>query len=225
MTDKLPADVAFSGTVRLFPLPNLVMFPHVMQPLHVFEPRFCELLEEAMATDRMIGMVLLAPGWERDYEGRPPIEKVACLTRVVTHERRSDGRHNILIQGLARVGLVEELPPSKPFREARAELLTDRNAEITSRQRALEQQLVDLCRTADPHQARSPFIELLEKDSQLGTITDLIASALELTLATRQQLLAELDVVRRAELLIERLEVGLRSAEPLRDFPPPFSVN
>ena len=61
----------FSGIVRLFPIPNLVMFPHVMQPLHVFEPRYRDLLEDALANDRLIAMAVLEPGWESDYEGQP----------------------------------------------------------------------------------------------------------------------------------------------------------
>jgi Lon protease-like protein len=66
----------FSGKARLFPLPNLVLFPHVLQPLHVFEPRYRQLLEEALADDRLIAMAVLAPGWESDYEGRPALRPV-----------------------------------------------------------------------------------------------------------------------------------------------------
>ncbi len=70
----LPEDLRFdeanfSGVARLFPLPNLVMFPHVLQPLHVYEPRYRALLEEALDDDRLIAMAVLAPGWENDYEG------------------------------------------------------------------------------------------------------------------------------------------------------------
>ena len=63
----------FSGVARLFPLPNLVLYPHVMQPLHIFEDRYREMLEDALAGDRLIAMALLEPGWETDYESRPPI--------------------------------------------------------------------------------------------------------------------------------------------------------
>ena len=69
------------GVARLFPLPNLVLFPHVLQPLHIFEPRYCDLLEAALADDRLIAMAVLAPGWEKDYEGRPPVHPIACLGR------------------------------------------------------------------------------------------------------------------------------------------------
>src|SRR3990172_3672334 len=83
----------FSGVARLFPLPNLVMYPHVMQPLHIFEERYREMLEDAVAGDRLIAMALLKPGWETDYESRPPIARFACLGKAVTHPRTPDGRY------------------------------------------------------------------------------------------------------------------------------------
>ena len=86
----------FSGVVRLFPLPNLVLFPHVLQPLHIFEQRYRDLLEDALAEDQMIAMAVLTPGWEQHYEGRPPVKKVACLGRVATHVRLADGRGSSL---------------------------------------------------------------------------------------------------------------------------------
>src|SRR5438874_2962379 len=122
--DNSTASVA-AGAVRLFPLPNLVMFPHVMQPLHVFEPRYCDLLDDALAGDRLIAMVLLEPGWERDYDARPAIAPVACLGKVVAHERLPTGRHNILLRGLGRAAIQRELPPRRPFREPVVDRLED----------------------------------------------------------------------------------------------------
>ena len=61
-----------SDLLPLFPLPNVVLFPNVFLPLHIFEPRYREMVADALESDRMIGMVLLRPGWDRDYEGRPP---------------------------------------------------------------------------------------------------------------------------------------------------------
>src|SRR5688572_7162698 len=116
---------SFSGLARLFPLPNLVVFPHVVQPLHVFEPRYRELMQDALAGDKLIAMAVLAPGWENDYEGRPAVRPVACLGRIATHERLPDGRFNMLLLGLRRVRLVEELPPEHLYRVAHVELLED----------------------------------------------------------------------------------------------------
>ena len=80
----------FSGVARLFPLPNLVLYPHVMQPLHIFEERYREMLEDALAGDKLIAMAVLEPGWETDYESRPPIAKYACLGKVVAHHRHAE---------------------------------------------------------------------------------------------------------------------------------------
>ena len=92
----------FSGRARLFPLPNLVLFPSVVQPLHIFEPRYRQLMEDALKDDRLIAMALLQPGWEDDYYKNPPIYPVVCLGRVHKEERLPDGRWNLLLHGLAR---------------------------------------------------------------------------------------------------------------------------
>src|SRR4051812_12320348 len=90
----------FSGIVRLFPLPNLVLFPHVAQPLHIFEPRYCALMADALDDDRLIAMALLRPGWEDDYHKQPPIHDMVCLGRIQQEMRLEDGRYNFLLQGL-----------------------------------------------------------------------------------------------------------------------------
>src|SRR3990170_4119018 len=110
---------AFSGVARLFPLPNLVMYPHVMQPLHIFEERYREMLEDSLATDRLVAMALLEPGWETDYDSRPPVARYACLGKVVTHHRLKDGRYNLLLMGVGRVRIVQELEPRRSFRQAK----------------------------------------------------------------------------------------------------------
>ncbi|HEV8395427.1 MAG TPA: LON peptidase substrate-binding domain-containing protein, partial [Vicinamibacterales bacterium] len=95
-------------TIPIFPLPNVVLFPNVFLPLHIFEPRYREMVADALASDRMIGMVLLRPGWERDYEGRPPVYPIGC-SGVMTHaERLPDGRYNIVLRGVERFRLLEE---------------------------------------------------------------------------------------------------------------------
>src|SRR6266478_8846299 len=82
MNDDQAALAGFRGEVRLFPLPNLVLFPHVVQGLHVFEPRYRQLLTDSVAGDHLIGLVLLQPGWEEEYDATPDIESVACLCRI-----------------------------------------------------------------------------------------------------------------------------------------------
>ena len=71
----------FKGTARLFPLPNLVLFPFVVQAPHIFELRYRHMTADALADDRLLAMALLRPGWEADYEGRPRLFPVVCLSR------------------------------------------------------------------------------------------------------------------------------------------------
>src|SRR4051812_4932098 len=93
---------AFTGRVRLFPLPSLVHFPGVDQGLHVFEPRYRQMSADALANDQLIALVLLKPDWEEEYDARPAIEPVACLGRMMHVERLDDGRYNFVLRGLAR---------------------------------------------------------------------------------------------------------------------------
>ena len=87
-------------TIPIFPLPNVVLFPNVFLPLHIFEPRYRQMVDDALKGDRIVGMVLLRPGWEGDYEGRPPVYPIGCAG-VITHaERLPDGRFNIVLRGM-----------------------------------------------------------------------------------------------------------------------------
>src|SRR5438876_645259 len=97
-----------SDLLPLFPLPNVVLFPNVFLPLHIFEPRYRAMVADALASDRMIGMVLLKPGWEAEYEGRPPIYPIGC-SGVITHvERLKDGRYNLVLRGVERFRILQE---------------------------------------------------------------------------------------------------------------------
>jgi hypothetical protein len=107
----------------LFPLPRVALFPHTLLPLHVFEPRYRALLADVMAGSRLLGVPMLRDGWEADYAGAPEVFPVFGLGRVVKQECLEDGRSNIVVQGLGRVRLVEELDGPQPYRRARVELL------------------------------------------------------------------------------------------------------
>ncbi len=199
---------SFSGTVRLFPLPNLVLFPHVVQPLHVFEPRYCDLLAESVASDRMIAMATLVPGWEKDYEGSPPVSPHACLGRVLVDHALGDKSHNILLAGVSRIEIVGELETRKTFRSARAILRQDRYPENSdSRVGELLEELRQVMGSILPFvpDATRQLSELVRREISLGTVTDLIAYLIDMDQAEKLMLLGEEDVVCRAEILAERL--------------------
>jgi ATP-dependent Lon protease len=216
----------FSGVARLFPLPNLVVFPHVMQPLHIFEPRYRALLEEALADDGLVAMAVLAPGWEANYEGRPELRQSACLCKVATHHQTSDGNYNVLLLGAKRIQIVRELPPAKLFREAEVRLLHDDYPDDAAPARASRQRkLLALFKQSLPKLAQTPeqLDQVLGKHVPLGMLTDIMGYTLEFGLERKEQLLAEANVDRRAELLFAWLtELAKGDDSP---FPPAFSDN
>ncbi len=109
-------------SLPLFPLPNAVLFPGVYLPLHIFEPRYREMVRDALDDDRIIGMTLLKPGFEAEYEGRPPIYRIGCAGLITHAEPLADGRFNIVLQGLERFRVLDE-DQSRPYRVARIEPL------------------------------------------------------------------------------------------------------
>lgn len=228
---RLPAD--FSGMVRLFPLPNLVLFPHVVQPLHIFEPRYCEMLLEALSSDRLITMSTLRPGWELDSSGLPPLSEVVCVGQVISHAPTPEDRHNILLLGLSRARIVEELDVQRPFRMAQVELIDDVYPTSGAAERMkLQQSLLDIYRRFIPEGslAKESLQQMLSSQMSLGMLTDLISFTMPLPVVIKEQLLRTANVDARARTLLQCLG---QMAEPRAEgaatepwmFPPRFSLN
>jgi Lon protease-like protein len=213
-------------------LPNIVLFPHVMQPLHIFEPRYRDMLEDALAGDRLITMALLAPGWENDYEGRPPVYSTACLGRITTHFRLEDGTYNVLLLGLHRVKLLDELEPKRRYREARVEICEDyypasHSEQYDQLQKRLREAFIKILPILP--EAQDQLDQLIESDVPLGMLADVISYMIDIKLEKKQTLLTEYDVYRRTEMLLEHLKTAASNlkARPSSSlvFPPHFSVN
>jgi Lon protease-like protein len=212
-----------AGRVRLFPLPGVAMFPHVVAPLHIFEPRYRRMTADALADDRMIAMVRLLG----DESPRPSIEVVGCLGRIIRHEQLADGRFNLLLLGQKRIRLVGEvLEPALPYRVAEAAVLEDRSPSPLDESAARES-LVGRFRRVVAAAAGldDEFFRLLEATESLGALTDVMAHSLPIDDDRKQRLLAEPDVAARVLLLDGWLADLTPSPPPGRSFPPPFSVN
>jgi ATP-dependent Lon protease len=231
LSPAIPDD--FSGVARLFPLPSVVMFPHVILPLHIFEPRYCDLLQESLATDRLISMALLLPGWENQTHGEPKLAPKSCLGKIISHTALPDGRHNIMLAGLKRAAISKELKSKKSFRCAKVELLEDHYpASGAATRQAMQRKLLDGFRRFVPKTslAQEQFDQLLAQQISLGMLTDIVAFTINLPLPLKQQLLNEWHVDRRARLLLEHLqhsqgETSGLVAGAMRSFPPEFSSN
>jgi Lon protease-like protein len=144
---KIPRDTPgapLPEVVPVFPLPEVVLFPEAILPLHVFEPRYRALAKEAVAGDGWIVIALLQPGWELDYEGRPPVHDVACAGRIVHSQELPDGRWYLTLKGVVRVRLLEELDGGA-YRRARVVAAPEDEAALRAPEAGLllKQLLVD----------------------------------------------------------------------------------
>src|SRR5262245_2358078 len=101
MRDDLAPDVL--EQLPIFPLPHCVLLPGGLLPLHVFEARYRELTRDCLDGHRMMAIARLKPGYETEYDGRPPVHPSCGLGRIIASEELSDGRYHILLRGVARV--------------------------------------------------------------------------------------------------------------------------
>jgi uncharacterized protein len=230
MNDDVTALTEFTGVARLFPLPGLVFFPQAVQPLHIFEPRYRQLAADVLAEDRLIAPVLLRPGWDENYDERPAVHTVACLGRVIADQLLPDGRYNLVLRGLARVRIREELDAGKLYRVARTEVLRDCITGDVDELMTLRTALADLMLprvTAGP--VREQLRELFKGELPLGQLCDVLAFALPLPPEAKQELLEIVGVTDRARQLMEAFRAVVEGAAPAgaggKRFPPDFRAN
>lgn len=208
---------------RLFPLANCVLFPQALLPLHIFEPRYRQMTEDALESDRTIALVL-PKEWPADEP--VPIHQVACLGTIHNETKLPDGRHTFLLRGVARARIVEELPSNKLYRIARVEpcpdVVSTRNK---TRRRVQRARAITCLRPVLEHGNSSPdeFLKFLAEQCSSSVFTDLISFWAPIAIERKQDLLAEKDVDRRLEILTEAL--GGNSPPPPPSFPAPVATN
>jgi hypothetical protein len=205
--------------VPLFPLPNVVLFPRAVLPLHIFEERYKAMVADALASDRQIAMALLRYGWEKNYHGRPPLEPVVCVGTILNHERLPDGRYNLLLQGHTRATLVHEAGgPTQNYRRARLQVL----AEPAVMEIDLSNERVRLTSIfGDEPFSRLPlgqrFLQMLASPIPTADVADLAAFNLLENVCLKQKLLAEPDArcrVRKVVCALEALRPVLQASLP-----------
>jgi uncharacterized protein len=200
----------------LFPLPNMVFFPNTRVPLHVFEPRYRQMITDALESDQRVGIVLLRPGWEADYFGAPAIHICGTVGTIEQAVPLDDGRFNILLRGDVRFRVVGEVS-TQPYRMARviAQPEAQRTVDESYAQR---EWLADLSRQYLrylPEQSSVPEIEVVGLDA----LTNALIMSLNVEVEEKQRLLEIDDMIVRAEQvgseLTSRIE-SLRFLAPYR---------
>jgi len=203
-----------SDLLPIFPLPTTVLFPNVFLPLHIFEPRYRAMVSDALHTDRLIGMVLLKPGWERDYEGRPPVYPIGC-SGVITHaERLGDGRYNLVLRGLERFRVVEE-DHARLYRRAKIEPLIERcvTADDQAALRVKRSKLEALIAPAiDKGRAAGKPRDLGISAMNDEDFVNALAQYLDIAPLEKQALLEHDSLRSRADALVELMEMKILMA-------------
>jgi len=184
--------------IPLFPLPNVVLFPQMPMPLHVFEPRYRKMVLDVRRTHQTIGMVLLRPGWEPLYHGRPPIFAVGCAGRLEQCEDLPDGRFNIVLRGQVRIQIRDE-HSGEPYRVATVEPHPEAQAPLETLDRA-RQDLITAIEKASEQEVVS-----LHGPLPADLFVNALCQSLDLAPLERQSLLDCNDVLARAKRLIELL--------------------
>ncbi|MCZ7647833.1 MAG: LON peptidase substrate-binding domain-containing protein [Planctomycetota bacterium] len=212
--------------VPLFPLPDVVLFPGMILPLHIFEPRYKRMLSDAMAGERLIAMARLKPGWQQACLQAPEIFGMVGVGRIVAHQKLQDGTFHIALMGLGRARVQSEVK-KEPYRVATVASIGDRPAdspESTRQRKAVHESLVvsaeSLMRRVLREDARKQLSKSLSEREDVGGAADLLASVFIQDPDQRQDLLDTVDPLRRARFVEDALDKFAAQLEPT---PPPLT--
>ena len=197
-----PVAGGLPATIPIFPLQDATLFPNASHPFYIFEPRYRAMIADALKGDRIIGMVMLQPGHEAEYEGRPPIFPIGCAGLITSWEQLPGGEYNIVLGGLVKFRVTGE-DDSRPYRLARVvtvpEVLDAQEATALGNARERIEDLLaalfDRFGVAPPPPGTP--------DEQ---VVDQLAQHLPMGRLDRQRLLERDDASARAGAVIEALE-------------------
>ncbi len=197
----------FSGKMPIFPLPNVVFFPHTFLPLHIFEERYRAMVADATNGEKLICMALLKPGYEDDYEGSPPIYTVGTVGFMPMKKDHADGTSDILLVGMDKVK-IKEITSDMPYRVAEVEILHDVVGE--SDPEALQEKIFQQFNVLNDDNLLSAATQFFSEGLDFEMAVNLVISHLEIEGEEKQKLLELGDLSLRAKVLLQYLESGLR---------------
>ncbi len=199
----------------IFPLPNVVFFPKTRLPLHIFEPRYRSMVADALEGERRIGILLLQPGWEVDYLGAPPVHTIGTLGVIEQAAKLDDGRFNIVLDGLVRFRILEEVS-QRPYRVARV-VAAPEAAGAPELAWASREWLVELSLRYLEYMPMPNQVPEL-KTAAFEELTNALVMSLALEPEEKQALLKMDDLVARAERVGELLHARLETLHFLAPF-------
>ena len=206
--------------IPVFPLSGVLMLPHSQLPLNIFEPRYLNMFDDAMANHRVIGMIQTVPGSDR---ARPELVKVGCLGRINRLSETSDGRYEIILTGLCRFHIAEELSVLTPYRQVRADYQSYEDDFLPLEDRADfdRPKFLSVLKGFLDHQGLEIDWDGAEAAPSEPLVTSL-AAALPFSPAERQALLEALSPADRREVLMALMQIN--AAEQRGDDDAPTSL-
>lgn len=194
-------------TIPIFPLPNVVLFPNVPLPLHIFEPRYREMVRDASATHEIIGMTLLRGDWQN---GNADFFEVGCAGRMVSIEELPDGRFNILLRGIREFSIVRHIIDRSSYRQAEVSWRPSCPKQLEdNRRQALAQALSLFIRNLP----QSPAHRLLHDPTVSDELlVNFMSFSLDVDPLEKQGLLQAATLEARAQRLLEIVEFHLDEA-------------
>ncbi|MCA8899674.1 MAG: LON peptidase substrate-binding domain-containing protein [Hyphomonas sp.] len=197
------------GTLAVFPLPGVMLFPRWPLPLNIFEPRYLNMVDDAMASDRLIGMVQ-STGGDRQ---KPDIAGVGCAGRIAKYAETSDGRYLITLQGVCRFRIEAELDLPMPYRQVRPDwqpFALDFREESFAAPEIRDDLLGELRTYLDANELEADWDTI--EESPLEAIVNGLAASLPFSVTDKQDLLEAQTLALRAGKLAALLH--LDSAGP-----------
>ena len=188
----------------IFPLPGAVLLPHTLVPLHIFEPRYRKLTRDCDEGLRMLALAHIPD--ERAAGEKPPrvlpVVGVGVLARV---DKLPDGRFNLILRGVARAQIAEELTSGEPYRLVHARLLAPRDLRPAQAPQLADslKRLVLALTAARPGAETQALAQLAARARDPGELADLVAGVLVSSSRERQLVLETVEIVERLQLVIQ----------------------
>ena len=207
-----------SRAVPVFPLPEVVLFPHAHLPLHIFEPRYRRMIEDVVTLDprdRLLGMGTVMDEASDNTLGDPPVFNIVGVGRVVDSNKLPDGRYIVVLQGIGRARLVRELDNGKPYREFMMEWVEETIASVASWRNGLATELKALALHA-LREGGETFRELISNESDLSALVDQISAYMPFSVDFKLVQLANPNVLGRTAHVIAELEARMSPARNKR---------
>ncbi len=204
MTQTLTVD--FNKPMPLFPLAQCMLLPHSTIPMHIFEQRYRKMMRDVLDSHGLIAMATFkGRNWQQEYYGHPEIREHMCVGYIIRHQCLNDGRYNILLQGICRARLIEELD-HEPYRMARlepTEITPPAEPDMTDIRDQLETYLNDP--VMQQLAAIGAIRNWLSREIPTSVLIDLIIQIICKDLNQRYAMLAEPDAFNRADWIADHL--------------------